>query len=239
MNRQRFKIKLNHPDFYVIEKPAGLNFHSENGEMGFVVQCQQQLKELMDEGTELYPVHRLDKMTSGLVILAKNRVAAQKFQRLFAQKQIEKVYLALSAQKPKKKQGWIKGDMVPARRGSWKLTRTQHHPAITYFESQGLANEKVPGFASLRLFYLYPKTGKTHQIRVALKSIGAPILGDERYADKVSASKQDRGYLHAFGLKFEWAGEMISLYANPQEGVLFQSAPIQQLIREKMHDKRE
>lgn len=234
---QSIAVVLNHPDFWVVEKPAGVNFHSEGAQPGFVVQCQQQLRCEMGSETRLYPVHRLDKMTSGLVILAKNRAAAQQFQQMFAQKEIEKVYLALSEHKPKKKQGWVKGDMVSARRGSWKLVRTQNNPAITYFTSQSVSqNERLPDFPALRLFYLYPKTGKTHQLRVALKSMGSPILGDERYADKSRALTMDRGYLHAFSLKFDWLGESFSIQSMPKVGQFFQFSQVQKSIQEKLNE---
>jgi len=101
-----------HSDFYVIEKPAGLNFHSEEGP-GFVVLAEQQLSE------KLFAVHRLDKVTSGLIILARSSQAAAEFTRLFTAHEVDKFYLALSDAKPKKKQGWIKGDMAKSRRSSF------------------------------------------------------------------------------------------------------------------------
>jgi len=102
--------------FLLIDKPAGMNFHSEEG-AGLVV-----LTKALCGLDELYPVHRLDKMTSGLVLFAKTPEAAQRFGRMFEAREIEKYYLAISLRKPKKKQGWIKGDMKSARRGTrWKI----------------------------------------------------------------------------------------------------------------------
>lgn len=187
-----------------LHKPAGVSFHSESGP-GMVVQAEQQL------GLTLYPVHRLDKVTSGLLLLATSSVAAAELSALFASHQIEKYYLALSANKPKSKQGWVKGDMVPARRGAWKLLHSQQQPAVSYFISQGFT--ELP----FRAFLIKPWTGKTHQIRVALKSVGAAILGDELYG----GSKADRVYLHAYALCFLWRGETIQLCCWPEIGAEF------------------
>ncbi|PAJ75411.1 TIGR01621 family pseudouridine synthase [Pseudoalteromonas sp. NBT06-2] len=199
-------IVFDHNDFLIFDKPPGLSFHSENGP-GFVVHAEQQLR------SKLYSIHRLDKVTSGLIILAKNKSAAAKFTQLFSQnsnneKQIEKFYIALSSQKPKKKQGWIKGDMVKARRGAFKLLNSKENPAITRFYSQSVKPK-------IRAFLLKPYTGKTHQLRVALKSLGSPIIGDTLYA---SQDNSDRVYLHAFALKFNWNDEVIQIKNWPSIG---------------------
>ncbi|MDY0136586.1 MAG: TIGR01621 family pseudouridine synthase [Thiomicrospira sp.] len=204
------KLIFQNADFILLDKPAGLSFHSEQTP-GLVVLAQQQLGL-----AELYPVHRLDKMTSGLLILAKNLVAAQRFQLMFEQRQIEKYYLAISTHKPKKKQGWIKGDMLPSRRGSYRLTTTMDNPAITQFISASLAPNE-------RAFLIKPHTGKTHQIRVALKSLGAPIAGDQRYQALAEAEQEDRGYLHAYALRFSLFGENFAFVCPPSEGERFVS----------------
>lgn len=177
-------------DYYVFNKPAGMSFHSEK-EPGFVVLAAMQVDE------KLYPVHRLDKVTSGLIILARNKSAAAAFTTLFSNHKINKFYLALGTQKPKKKQGWIKGDMAKSRRGSFKLLKSQENPAITRFYSFSVKE-------NLRAFLLKPYSGKTHQLRVAMKSLSAPILGDELY----SGAEHPRTCLHAYALSFIWQGEV-------------------------------
>jgi len=189
-----------HDDFYILEKPAGLNFHSE-GEAGFVVLAERQLN------TKLYAVHRLDKVTSGLIILARNKVAAATFTQLFTDHHIDKYYLAISDSKPKKKQGWIKGDMSKSRRGMFKLLTSKVNPAITRFYSLSYK-------AGFRAFILKPYSGKTHQLRVALKSVGSPILGDTLYAGTIDK----RTYLHAFALSFFWHGEKMQFRLLPDKG---------------------
>jgi tRNA pseudouridine32 synthase/23S rRNA pseudouridine746 synthase len=202
-----FEVICNNDNFIMINKAANISFHNEeNGQLGLFTQVKQSLNL-----TTLYPVHRLDKMTSGLVIFAKNLITAQQFQQLFSQHKIEKYYLAISDQKPKKKQGLIKGDMAKSRRGSYKLLRSQENPAITQFFSYGLGHKK------LRLFVIKPHSGKTHQIRVALNSISAPILGDNRYAGNAA----DRGYLHAFAVKFILNTQCFSYVCLPKSGDSF------------------
>ena len=144
----------------------------------------------------LAPVHRLDKVTSGCLLLAKNQTAASFLSKQFKERTTEKIYIAITKGKPKKKQGTIRGDMVPARNGCWKLAKTQNNPAITQFKSIGYNN-------GLRIVNLKILTGKTHQIRVAMKSIGSPVWGDERYGNVTDNAGADRCYLHSYKLSFD------------------------------------
>jgi tRNA pseudouridine32 synthase/23S rRNA pseudouridine746 synthase len=210
-------IVYDHPSFVIAHKSAGVNFHSEE-EAGFVVQVSEQL------GISLFPVHRLDKMTSGLVILAKNSETAAQFGKMFENREVEKYYLAISMRKPKKKMGWIKGDMASARRGDYKLLTTMENPAITQFVSCALRTHE-------RFFLIKPHTGKTHQIRVALKSLGSPIAGDERYAQADEARKEERGYLHAYALRFTLNDEAFSFVYPPDEGERFISTECKTQLR--------
>lgn len=199
-----FRLVDEQPDFVVLDKAAGQSFHSDDG-AGLVVKAEAAL------GYPLFAVHRLDKVTSGLIILARSSAAAAALTQSFTQHQIEKYYLALAKSKPAKKQGWVKGDMVPARRGAWKLLPTQTNPAVSYFFSQGFAE------LDFRAFLIKPFSGKTHQIRVALKSVGAPILGDALY----QGSDADRVYLHAYALRFNWQGTETQYVLPPQQGAHF------------------
>lgn len=208
-----YRILSQHKDFIVINKGPGLGMHDEAGEPGLVNRVRA------ETGLELYPVHRLDKMTSGLLLLARHGEANRALSMAFAQRQVSKQYLALSDRKPKKKQGWVKGDMQKGRGGSWMLARTLDNPAISWFDSS-------PVCEGLRLYRIKPQTGKTHQIRVALKSIGAPIFGDERYG----GTPADRGYLHAWRLKFTLAGEVFDFVCDPDEGEQFLLPELQAAI---------
>ena len=204
-------------DFLLIDKSPGVSIHKDQQASGLVMQVQQDLGL-----SELYPVHRLDRITSGLLLLAKNRAAAAELSMQFQNHQVVKFYLALSDKKPKKKQGLVKGDMAKARRGSWKLVKSMENPAITQFFSRSVE----PG---LRLFLLKPLTGKTHQIRVVLKSVGAPIIGDQRYHEHTEV-ESDRGYLHAYYLAFAFQGKDYHYRCIPRVGELFTRTSTRRLI---------
>ena len=214
-------------DWLVIDKPAGVDFHCQNDRAGVIVQLSQQLD------CKIWPVHRLDKVTSGCLLVATNAVTAADLSQQFAARQVQKEYLALAQGKPKKKQGWIKGDMTKSRNGSWKLLRSQNNPAITQFHSE-LVDEPALRSAiwptandtsattydspkqsenNLRMYRLFPKTGKTHQLRVMMKSLGVPIIGDDRYGGPHAS----RCYLHAYRLTFQWNAETISLCSTPND----------------------
>ena len=208
-----FSLVAENDDFVVINKHAGINFHSEDGEFGVVVAVEKYLKQ------KLFSVHRLDKMTSGLLLLAKSSQVASGLSELFKTQQIQKYYLAISDKKPKKSQGLIKGGMEKSRRSMWKLTRNQDNLAITQFFSYSLGEGK-------RLFVVKPKTGKTHQIRVALKSVGSAIIGDSIYAAEESY-RYDRGYLHAYQIQFTYAEQTFNFTALPDTGAEFLSDAFQ------------
>ena len=191
-------------DFIIIYKPCGISVHKDQSEIGLTTLLAEQFGV-----PQVWLVHRLDKVTSGLLILALNAESAAEFSRLFSEHKIHKTYLALSNQKPKKKQGLIVGDMKKARDGAWKLCQTKDNPAITRFES-------VSCEPNLRLFILKPKTGKTHQLRVAMKSLGSPILGDGLYGK--NTEKIDRTYLHAAQLEFDYLNDFISVTCLPSQG---------------------
>lgn len=202
----------NNPHFIVVYKKPQVNFHCENNVLG-LFECIKKHEGL----SELYPVHRLDKVTSGLLVMAKTAAVNQELVQQFAKRQVQKYYLAISDKKPKKKQGLIKGDMTASRRGAYKLLTTQVNPAISQFFSVALGD-------GLRLFLIKPHTGKTHQIRVALKSLGAPILGDGLYGDAVASLNVDRTYLHAYALAFSVNGCQYRFQTLPEEGKHFLSS---------------
>lgn len=211
-----FDIIDEQPNFIVVNKPANTNFHDE-GEIGSGF--FNAVKQSLSPTSELYPVHRLDKMTSGLLIFAKNSETAKVFQQLFEQHHIQKYYLALSDKKPKKKQGLIKGDMAKSRRSAWKILRSQENPAISQFMSFSIGN-------GIRLYLVKPHSGKTHQIRVALSSIGSPIIGDAVYGGSNTTNNPmfDRGYLHAYALQFTLNNIQYEYLLTPNSGELFLSS---------------
>lgn len=197
-----FTLCYRHTDFVVINKPAGISVHKDEQAVGFTEIFAKQL------GVEqVWLVHRLDKVTSGLLMLALNKQAAATLSQLFATRQIQKTYWALITDKPKKKQGKIIGDMAKSRDGAWKLCHSKTNPAITEFSSVSLAPH-------LRHVVLHPKTGKTHQLRVAMRSLGSPILGDNLYGGKSA----DRVYLHAYQIAFIYQQQPFQIQCLPESG---------------------
>ncbi|WP_166425781.1 TIGR01621 family pseudouridine synthase [Paraglaciecola sp. 20A4] len=199
------EIVFEHADFLIINKPAGVSVQNEQDASGILPIICKQLS--IDK---LWLVHRLDKITSGLLILAKHAQAASTLGKLFEARKIEKYYLALGTAKPKKKQGTISGAMKKIRDGKWALSKDGTAVATTQFFSKSVS----PG---IRLYLLKPLTGKTHQLRVMLKSLGSPILGDVLY----KSSEHDRTYLHAYCLRFCYQTQEIDICCPPTSGELF------------------
>ena len=111
--------------------------------------------------------------------------------------------------------GNSKIDMKKGRRGSYLLLREKNKPACTHFFAKPLfTSDKRYWF-----FVLKPETGKTHQLRVALKSIASPALGDERYGPVGSDGESiDRGYLHAYKMRFDLFGKRYELQSEHFNG---------------------
>ncbi|MEE4244049.1 MAG: pseudouridine synthase [Kangiellaceae bacterium] len=221
---QSFSIIQETNDWLAVNKPDGIGMHTETGadgkvELGVVQLLKQQLN--LDY---LAPVHRLDKVTSGCLLLAKNPKSAACLANQFSARQVDKVYLAITQGKPKKKQGTIKGDMLPARNGNWKLAKSVDDPAITQFKSIGFKD-------GLRLAVVKIITGKTHQIRVALKSNGTPVWGDTRYGDKQINLVADRCYLHCWQLCFDDQEQRQFIKCWPEQGELFDGHLRSNMIR--------
>ena len=226
-------------DVLVIDKPAGMSFHNDDlvtnlpGVLSTVraLQAQGELRG-SDYAGELHSVHRLDKITSGILLLAKNERVASWLARQFARRRVHKYYVALSARKPSKKMGTVRGDMARARRGAYKLTRSPKADsppaAVTKFASRGVRGASPGGDRPLRVLLMRPLTGKTHQLRVCAKSLGAPVLGDAAYggadtnknANKNDgAGGEDRGYLHAAALRVAMpGGNVMDVVCKPTEG---------------------
>mgnify|MGYP001212028426 CR=1 FL=1 len=200
--------------FLVVHKSPGI---SVQGDSPSLLQLLKQDLSL----PELYPVHRLDRDTSGVLVLAKTEAANRQLSMAFQERRVRKFYLALTSNKPSKKQGWVIGDMEKSRNGSYRLCRTRDNPARTAFFS--FAFEE-----GMRLVVLRPYTGKTHQLRVALKALGAPIIGDDRYGG-VGA---DRLYLHAWQLDFTFDDQAFSYRVPPAMGTLFERPAFTQCLEQ-------
>ena len=149
-----FEILIDHPRYLVVHKAPGIPFHSEKTQTGLLNMLREHeahsSKEEQDPARRLFAVHRLDRVTSGLVLFARGSKNADLISNLFRHRRIEKIYLALSERKAKRKSGVLSGGMVPARRGAWRLTHESKNIAKTAFFSLPIPQRR-PG---LRLYVI-------------------------------------------------------------------------------------
>jgi len=194
------KIVYEDDDILIVDKPAGLTVHPAPGHPTHTL-ANAVLSHLpqLDTGDWQRPgiVHRLDKDTSGLIIIAKNSHAHQSLMEQFRKRQVSKVYLTLVCGHLTPEEGIIEAPIGRDR-------SHREHMAITDAEH---GREARTGYHVLRypgqysLLEVRPETGRTHQIRVHLAAIGYPVVGDRVYGTR--SLLIDRQFLHAHRLRFQ------------------------------------
>ena len=217
-------------DIAVINKPAGMMVHAGAGateaerNRGTLVNALlHRFGKLSGEGGELRPgiVHRLDKATSGLIVVAKNDVAHRKLASQFAERLVKKTYIALVHGWTRADKGTIRSSISRDRVRRIRMTTRAEggREAITHYTMQRRLETSAGKFTLLELRI---GTGRTHQIRVHLASLGHPIVGDALYGAPRSLRLRDesvslgRNFLHAAALEFihPRSGEALS-FARP------------------------
>src|SRR5271157_5943901 len=185
----QLEIVYEDEDLAVINKPAGMMVHAGAGatdderNRGTLVNALlHRFGRLSKVGGELRPgiVHRLDKETSGLIVVAKNDVAHRKLAKQFSGRQIKKHYVALVHGWPAKDRGTIDTliSRDPVRRTRMTTRRSGGRAAVTHYE----VRERIASpFGKFALVDVRIETGRTHQIRVHMVSIGHPVVGDALY----------------------------------------------------------
>ncbi len=182
-------------DIVAVEKPAGLITHSDGRTREAT--AEEWFKEKYPNGSGY--VHRLDRDTSGVLVFAKNAEAYEFLRKAFHDREVHKTYLAFVYGVPKAKKGVIDFDIGRSRkdfrlRSAQPKAKGRLRDAITHYEVVG----ETDGYALLKMT---PETGRTHQIRVHLKAIHHPILGDALYAQNHPlALGITRLGLHAYSL---------------------------------------
>lgn len=190
-----FCICVNKPNNMLVHHA----FHSRN------VVDEQSLLQLIEHhtGLKVYPIHRLDRKTSGLILLAKEKNYVAKFQELFTNNQIEKTYY-----------GVVRGHApenkiidAPVKGRDAKI----HKEALTHLKTLAKINLDIPvkpyETSRYSLVELKPKTGRMHQLRIHTSKISHPLIADAKYGDK----NHDTMYAENFGWEnlFLHAGKLV------------------------------
>jgi 23S rRNA pseudouridine1911/1915/1917 synthase len=214
------RIIFENEDALVIDKPAGMVVHPAAGHHSgtLVGAVLAHVPEVGGVGEAERPgiVHRLDKDTSGLIVVAKNAPAQRFLQKAFARRTAEKTYLALVAGRPPTPEGRIEAPIGrdPAHRQRMAVVPpSRGREAVTEYHTR-------EQFAKHTLLEVHPLTGRTHQIRVHLAYIGCPVAGDRVYGhsspsrspspgvsrEKGMGGEAGRQMLHAWKLKITLPG---------------------------------
>ena len=201
------QIVFENDDMMVVDKPAGMVVHPALGHYtGTLVNAAlAHSPEIEGVGGEQRPgvVHRLDKDTSGLILLAKNDHAHQWLQEQFRSREAKKTYLALVDGKPP----------TPTGRIEAAIGRSSTHRSQMAIVPLAKGRESISEYSTLESFErhtlleVHPYTGRTHQIRLHLAFIHCPVAGDTVYGYKHSTIPLDRHFLHAARLTIRLTDE--------------------------------
>ena len=180
LDKFKRSIKFENNDFIVLNKWSQI---ATQGGSKINISIDHIIKNI---NSQYRLVHRLDKETSGLLLIAKNLNYAKKLSSLFKQKEITKYYIALCEGNPKNNNSQVK---LEIKNKKLKIENT-----LTNYKL--LSKNK-----SISSILFNPQTGKTHQIRIVSKNLGCPIVGDNKY-NFYSKYKKENLMLHAFALRF-------------------------------------
>ncbi len=200
-------VVFENEDLLIVNKPAGMVVHPSAGHAGgtLVQAALAHAPDIDGVGGEQRPgvVHRLDKDTSGLVLLAKRDAAHQALQRQFKDRKVDKVYLALVDGEPPTPTGKIEAAI-----GRDPLHRQRMGIALPGKGREALTSYRsAESFPEHTLLEVHPETGRTHQIRVHLAFLGCPVVGDTIYGRRKATLPVERQMLHAWRLTLALPGD--------------------------------
>ena len=218
----KIKIIFQNKDYIIIDKPAGLSVHpgigvKEKTLVDFAVEIFPEIKSVGDEPL-FRPgiVHRLDKETSGVMVIARTQKSFDYLKNLFKNRKVEKKYIALVFGKLKRKEGKIEGVMGRSKKDfrkqslvRGKISVRKERYSLTFYKVM----RELNGYSLLEI---RPQTGRTHQIRVHLQAIGHPVVGDKKYTFK-KYKRNDflRMFLHASEISFTDIDAKRQKYISP------------------------
>jgi 23S rRNA pseudouridine1911/1915/1917 synthase len=222
----KLEIVYEDKDVIVIDKPAHLLVHPVKPQqndtlVNGLLAYYPAIKNVGEDSLRPGIVHRLDKDTSGLIVVAKNNRAFAYLKKQFQERKVEKRYLALVVGKVKDKKGIITKAISFSKKDHRRRSALLDEKAkrawteyrvLNYFQDK--KDKKQPIYTLLEV---YPYTGRTHQIRVHLASIGHPIVGDKEYKFKRQTCPEglERQFLHAAYLKFRLLNGKMSEFKSP------------------------
>jgi len=188
-NKENLIIE-NNEDFVVMNKDAGISVQGGTRSKKNIIDILRDSK--IFENTKPYSVHRLDKDTSGIFLIAKNRKTAQLLTSLFRLRRVHKTYLAICHGSIKSNNGVMKDTLI-----RYDDKKKIHENAETVFNV-------IDKNSYCSLVEMKPITGRKHQIRKQLLLLGHPIIGDKKYGlqNQVSLSKNKNLMLHSNQIKF-------------------------------------
>lgn len=219
---KEIKIIYEDNDVLAVNKPAGLLVHGPDSLVDWLIKKYPEIKDVGEDRTRPGIVHRLDKDTSGVLLIAKNQKSFEFLKAQFKDRKIKKKYIALVCGNLKNKQGIIDLPIGKSKKDFRKKSsdgklRGKIRDAVTEYKL-------IRRFPDYDLVEVSPKTGRTHQIRVHLKAIGHPVVCDKLYGFKKPASRRlaasRGGQICPFGLTRQF------LHANSLEFALFNGSII-------------
>ncbi len=192
----KYEILFEDDNVITVSKPEGIASITENDTT--IDSLHSLLEKKLNQ--KLFIVHRLDKEVSGVILFAKNPRTHKFINDQFAERKVKKYYTALVHGVVKENDGVIKKPIREFGSGRMGIDDRKGKPSETRFH----VTERFRDYTMLEL---NPSTGRRHQLRVHLYSIGYPIVGDVRYGDKIIQEKFSRIMLHAKRLEFLLPGE--------------------------------
>lgn len=166
-------------EYIAIDKPAGL---ATQGGTKITLSIDDALKYLHQYQLKL--VHRLDKSTSGVLLIAKGHTNSSKLIQAFKERKIQKKYLSIVSNIPKQKTGVIKNYVAKDKSGNYEIVKEVKKNNDINAKLAETKYKVVKSMGRYALIEFTPKTGRMHQLRVHSKSLGCPIVGDKKYGGK-------------------------------------------------------
>lgn len=199
----------------VLNKPQGLTVHPSEASddetlVNYLLHHFPNIKDVGDDPLRPGIVHRLDKLTSGVMVVAKNQKAFESLKQAWKDGLIQKEYYGV-VWGDIEKAGSLSGKISRSKRTGRMVTRNNEgRDAVTLFNP-------LEHYTTSTLVQIATHTGRTHQIRTHFKSMGSPVMGDPLYQYKKKKNKFPRLYLHALTLTFPYKGEKLTFTAELPE----------------------